>query len=382
MGIIIISRNLATIFLLFLLTLHSVLAADFQKGVGAYIKGDFQTAQEEFRPLAEQGDADAQYNLGLMYANGEGVAEDDTQAVYWYRKAAEQGDADAQFNLGFMYANGEGVAEDYILAYVWVNLAAAQGVDADKLKKFLKDKMTRAQIAEAQRLSSEWVTGKKQEAPSVATSKQRRKQDLPDYTGSSFVVSQRGHLLTNRHVVAGCTELRANGYKTKIIAEDPNNDLALLRLEQPLTSVAFFRVGRGARIGDKVVAAGYPLRGLLGSGLNVTFGNVSSLTGIGNDSRLYQISAPVNSGNSGGPLIDESGHIVGIVTSKINALRTAKATGDIPQGANFAIKGSIMQIFLDLNNIDYQTAPSRLPKSSSIIADEAKKYTFLIECWK
>ena len=97
---------------------------------------------------------------------------------------------------------------------------------------------------------------------------------------------------------------------------------------------------------------------------------------------MFQISAPVNPGNSGGPLIDDSGHIVGIVTSKLNALRIAKETGDIPQGANFAIKSSIIRIFLDLNNVDYETARSRSPRSSTFIADEAKKYTFLIECWK
>jgi S1-C subfamily serine protease len=183
-------------------------------------------------------------------------------------------------------------------------------------------------------------------------------------------------------VVDGCTELRAGGYKIKIIAEDSNNDLALLKLDQSVNTIASFREGRGARIGDKVVAAGFPLRGLLGSGLNVTFGNVSSLSGTGNDSRMLQISAPVNPGNSGGPLIDDSGHIVGIVTSKLNALLTAKATGDIPQGANFAIKSSIIRIFLDLNNVNYETARSRSPRSSTVIADEAAKYTLLIECWK
>ena len=242
--------------------------------------------------------------------------------------------------------------------------------------------MTRAQIAEAQRLSSEWSAGQTKDAPRVSAVTLKTKHDPPEYTGSSFAVSLSGHLLTNRHVVGGCTELRVGGHETKIVAEDPNNDLALLQLEQSVTTLASFREGRGARIGEKVVVAGFPLRGLLGSGLNVTFGNVSSLTGIGNDSRMFQISAPVNPGNSGGPLIDDSGHIVGIVTSKLNALRIAKETGDIPQGANFAIKSSIIRIFLDLNNVDYETARSRSPRSSTIIADEAKKYTFLIECWK
>ena len=87
------TRNLVSIFLLLLLTLHSVLAADFKKGLDAAKKGNFETALKEWRPLAEQGDSYAQYNLGLMYDYGLGVIEDDTQAVYWFRKAAEQGEA-------------------------------------------------------------------------------------------------------------------------------------------------------------------------------------------------------------------------------------------------------------------------------------------------
>jgi len=78
------------------------------------------------RATAEAGDVDAQYYLGWMYANGEGVPEDDAQAVRWHRKAAEQGLAIAQNNLGWMYASGEGVPEDDVFAYAWFNLAAAQ----------------------------------------------------------------------------------------------------------------------------------------------------------------------------------------------------------------------------------------------------------------
>ena len=100
-------QNLVSIFLLILLTLPSVMAADFQKGVKAANSGDFVVALKEFRPLAEQGHARAQFNLGVMYDNGYGVAEDNSQAVYWYRKAAEQGIARAQFKRGAMYAIGE-----------------------------------------------------------------------------------------------------------------------------------------------------------------------------------------------------------------------------------------------------------------------------------
>ena len=108
-----------------------------------------------YRKAAEQGDAMGQYNLGLMYDEGEGVPENDAEAVGWYRKAAEQGYAKAQNNLGLMYAKGEGVLEDYVLAYAWLNLAAAQGNEGSvEAKDVLRPKMTAEQIARAQKLSA------------------------------------------------------------------------------------------------------------------------------------------------------------------------------------------------------------------------------------
>ena len=113
---------------------------------------------EETRVLAEQGDAISQYNLGLMYDRGVGVPEDDVEAVRWHRLAAEQGYASAQYQLGYMYALGEGVPEDDVLAYMWVNLAAAEGNEnAQEIKDILEERMSREQIAEAQRLSREWI---------------------------------------------------------------------------------------------------------------------------------------------------------------------------------------------------------------------------------
>ena len=102
-------------------------AADFQTGVGAYLRDDYATALREWRPLAEQGDAGAQFFLGWLYEEGEGVAQDRVEAVRWYRLAAEQEDADAQFNLGTMYRLGQGVAQDYVEAGRWFRLAAEQG---------------------------------------------------------------------------------------------------------------------------------------------------------------------------------------------------------------------------------------------------------------
>jgi TPR repeat protein len=107
--------------------------------------------------LAEKGNAEAQYNLGVMYAKGEGVPQDYAGAVKWYRLAAEQGYAEAQYNLGVMYGQGRGVPKDQILSFMWTILAASRGLDdARESWDQLAREMTPAQIAEAQRLAREW----------------------------------------------------------------------------------------------------------------------------------------------------------------------------------------------------------------------------------
>jgi hypothetical protein len=102
-------------------------AQDFGAGVAAYEAGDFATALENWQPLAEQGNANAQFVLGFMYDTGRGVLQDDAEAARWYRMAAEQGDAIAQINLGFIYETGQGVLQDDAEAVRWYRLAAEQG---------------------------------------------------------------------------------------------------------------------------------------------------------------------------------------------------------------------------------------------------------------
>jgi uncharacterized protein len=110
-----------------------------------------------YRKAADQGIANAQYNLGVFYANGHGVPQDYVEAVKWYRKAADQGFAMAETNLGVMYALGHGVPQDFVLAYMWFNLAAAQGTaNPVQGRDLIANHMTPSQIAEAQRLAREW----------------------------------------------------------------------------------------------------------------------------------------------------------------------------------------------------------------------------------
>ncbi len=140
----------------------AVVSGPLGDALDAYESGDYATTLRLFQPLAERGDAAAQYGLGVMYRNGQGVPQDDAEAVKWYRLAAEQDFAGAQASLGGMYSQGHGVPPDVVLSYMWLNLAASRfppGKDRDKAvegRDALAKRMTPAQIAEAQRLAREW----------------------------------------------------------------------------------------------------------------------------------------------------------------------------------------------------------------------------------
>ncbi len=133
-------------------------SADYQKAIAAFKNGDWATALREWTPLAEQGNANAQTFLGLMYHKGEGVLEDYKAAAKWYSLAAEQGMADAQNNLGYMYLNGYGVLQDYVYAHMWFNISASSGYkDAFKNRDLVEERMPPVDIATAQNLARECV---------------------------------------------------------------------------------------------------------------------------------------------------------------------------------------------------------------------------------
>ena len=169
----------------------------------------------------------------------------------------------------------------------------------------------------------------------------------------------------------------------EVMAREGSSDLALLRAPAGTArAVAKFRQGRGIRPGASVVVMGYPLRGLLASEANVSTGAVSALAGPGDDRRLIQITAPVQPGNSGGPVLDAAGNVVGVVVAKLDAVRIARSTGDIPQNVNFAVSAGTARAFLDGEGVPYETAPSDDATDPAEIAAAARKFTVLVECWK
>ena len=204
------------------------------------------------------------------------------------------------------------------------------------------------------------------------------------FSGTGFCIHPDGYVLTNQHVIEGAREILARSPRQRcrleLVFADPTNDLALLRTDAPLPGVAAFRDGSQARLGEAVMVVGYPLGGLLGSGPQVTTGNVSSLIGPGDDTRVLQFTAPTQSGNSGGPLLDGDGTVVGVVSSKLNVIRIHEMTGDIPQNVNFAIKAALARGFLEAVGVDYPSRPPGNARAATAVAAEARDFVVRIEC--
>lgn len=196
---------------------------------------------------------------------------------------------------------------------------------------------------------------------------------------TGFAVSSQGHVLTSLHVLESCAGLKVSGHPASLIARDPEFDLALLEVpgltvENP---AAFARAP--AALNMDVTVAGYPLSGILG-GFNVTRGAVTSLKGLAGTGVTVQISAPVQQGMTGGPVVNRKGEIIGVVAAKLDAKKVAEIIGDVPQNVNFAVSGEIAQLFLFQNGI----TPSRAPEQSAMVpermADHLSGFTLAIAC--
>lgn len=176
-------------------------------------------------------------------------------------------------------------------------------------------------------------------------------------SGTGFTVAD-GWILTNAHVARACETVLVGelGIASEVIV-DIEQDLALLKVEGDLGAPLAITDGK-PRLGEDILALGFPLRSILADSLNVTRGNISSLMGLMNDPNYLQISAAVQPGNSGGPLVDLAGRVVGVVTAKLNAVAVADLTGDIPQSINFAIRPDAAARFLDAHGVDYTVADS------------------------
>jgi TPR repeat protein len=357
------------------------LAFAYAKGEG--VRKDYVEAVKWFRKAAEQNDADSQLMLGAYYHDGEGVPKNFSEAFKWWRKAAEQGYAPAEVKLGVSYCYGEGVAKDYVEAYKWWVLAAAQGNErAKKLVPLLESMITREQIAEGQKLARDF---KPREVPSAGadSSSIAAAQMRPMYSGTGFFITEDGYVITNEHVAGSGAAVRlvtaAGPIVAKLVKVDATNDLALLKADGKFETLPVV-TSRGVKLGTTAVTVGFPNVGLQGFAPKVARGDIASLAGPMDDARFFQISVPLQPGNSGGALVDERGNVIGVVSAKLSASATLKATGELPENVNYAVKSSFLLGFLE--SVPEVAAKLKSPNTSDIqlaeVVERAKKAAVLV----
>lgn len=221
---------------------------------------------------------------------------------------------------------------------------------------------------------NEAALGKSQSEPDEGTSGPRKKS-----SGSGFFVASSGVLLTNSHVVEGCGSIFVDNLPASVIVASDEFDLALLNVEGASPKEVAVFSASSAKLNADVIAVGFPYGGLLG-GLNVTRGSVSALKGLTGDLTRMQISAPIQSGNSGGPVLASDGEVIGVVVSKLDAIRVAEATGDTPQNVNFAVRGEIARLFLAQNGFEPLLSLEDSKLEPEALAEKAANFTAFVEC--
>jgi hypothetical protein len=202
---------------------------------------------------------------------------------------------------------------------------------------------------------------------------------LDNLGGGSGVVIGPHEVLTANHVVNDCVAINVADRDAYVIAHDEGNDLAVIHTKDTWATWASFS-NYPVRAGDQAVAMGYPLTGILADTANVSPGSVSALAGIKNDSRYFQITAPIQPGSSGDALYDVNGGIVGVVTSKLS-LDVIEVTHDVPQNVNFAIKSEIARSFLDSNHVTYGTISYKQQLSPADIGEKTRPFTVRVTCY-
>jgi uncharacterized protein len=388
-----------------------------------------------YQRAAQAGLVSAWRSQANLLLSGKAGAQDFDQAMRLLQQGAQGGDPAAQVQIAQAYEAGKTLVRSIPMAYAWANVAVSElaalrnpatqalSAQAGTLRDRLANQLDTSQLQRAQESGRQWRTGalalqlQSAQDPLERAFRQAQPplgQSLPALppaelpgtppsatglpptstlpgaalarrgSGSAFYVSPQGHLVTNFHVVQGCVQMRLAGNAQPLLVQgsDAAIDLALLQSPDPKApKAAGIRLGP-ARQGEEIITYGYPLQGLLASGGQIATGIVSAMAGLRNDANLLQINAAVQPGSSGGPLLDKRGEVVGVVVSKLNALRIAQSTGDIPQNVNFAIKPEVLVRFLQAQGITPLSNPGPLTLNTEQLAGIAREYTVAIECWR
>ena len=374
------------------------LAADQQNAsgmvfIGGYtelglagITQDLLVALDWYKKSGTLGNTAGMTAAGRIYAMGRGVSADGGEALRWLRRAAAFNNHDAFQWIGNVYEFGRGGApKDGVQAYAWYAAIPANAIaravkGATEGKERLLKSLSATELAEAEKQAKTVVTANRVAIITAQISAKPGASGAPRTSGygSGVVVSEVGDIVTNEHVINNCARIRIQplGLAVKMVAKDARNDLALLRVDNAGLPPVNLRAGRNVRLGDDIIAIGYPLKGVLSSGAVVTSGIVNAMTGLNDDTSAFQISATVQPGSSGGPIFDRSGNLVGIVRARL--LSTTQAN---PQNVNFGINLATVSNFLDSHALHYQTAQLGTRPETADLVERARKSTVQVECY-
>ncbi len=355
-------------------------------GLGGVPQDNLQ-ALDQYKHAGELAHAEAMASVGRLYALGKGVAADGPEALKWLQRGVTSGSTSAYLWMGSVYEFGRGgLSRNPALAHAWYQVMptrapAATLKMATEGKERLSKTMSAQELAEADKLAKTVVAQTVVSTlPGMMGNAGTPAANRRGVYGSGVVVSAAGDIVSNEHVINNCARIRVQpgSLPAKLVAKDAKNDLALLRLEGNALAPVRLRSGRGLRLGDDVVAIGYPLRGVLSSGPIVTMGIVNAMSGSNNDTSAFQMSATVQPGSSGGPIFDRSGLLVGIVRARLLSTNAANA-----QNVNFGINLATVQGFLDAHSVDYAllTPPASAPAAVGDMVATAQKAAVQIECY-
>lgn len=346
---------------------------------------DYLVALNWYKKGGELGHAASLSAAGRMYALGRGVAPDGNEALRWLRRAAAANHLEAYQWIASVYEFGRGgVARNPVLAYAWYgaipsNASAVVIKNGKEGKERLAKLLSTTELQAAERQSRTVAVQNALTVAALRIAGAGASTPRSGVYGSGVVVTSAGDIVTNAHVINNCGRLRIQplGLQARIVARDSRNDLALLRVEGGDLPPVRLRAGRNVRLGDDVIAIGYPLKGVLSSGAVVTMGIVNAMTGFGDDSSTFQISATVQPGSSGGPIFDRSGNLVGIVQARLPSTTAAN-----PQNVNFGINLATVASFLDSHSVNYQTAQSDIRSDDTAgLVEQARRSTVQVECY-
>ena len=355
--------------------------------------------------FAEDGYEPAMPIVSEYLKQGGCVLKSITESTRWLIRSAELGNKVSQFEISSRYVEGLGVSQNVIEGLAWLYVAefkigdavsslmsnhAASERAADRIK-YLEKKIPNDIIQLAQERAKVilgLITDGKSTVDSVAqgnsptvvknTTKPKSK---PKGSGTGSIVSSSGHIVTAAHVISGATYIEvvtpSGTFSANTESVDVANDIAILKIDTTCKDFVEVLHSRDVRLGQSVSTIGFPNIGIQGHSPKVTQGVISSDNGARNDIRMWQISAPIQPGNSGGPLLDESGNLIGVVVASLS-LKVIEATGAVPQNVNYAVKSAYLEPLLNSQKLSIKQSKQAASQKFEDLVESTKKSIVLV----